>query len=628
MALVALPLAILLSLSVEALRARLTLSESELAKRTERMLAETRDEMDRALRATLEQRAAQALETAGPERYELEPDGKTLAHPASGYWAQKQDAPLPGIFGRQLDWGLRLTDPQAQVKAWDEMLTDWPTPREEAIVRFRRAVSLMQQGRAEAAEAELSRLVETAGRERDPGGIPLCLLAQLYLGRLHQSVGETFRAVGVLTQLERHLAARAWRLEGWQHTFYREQVDARLGALTPKITSSDERRYLARGRATNAQLARRIAWVGKLLREGLAAGPDWRARPVAGSGLIYHRRRPDGSIVLFHYPQQTVEGWLPSLLGRLGAARQARFVLTSAPDNRHLAAGPLLPGIQLEVDPWGLRATGETARQRVWLYAGSIGLALAMIAIGLITGYRFVCREVEAARSKEAFLASISHELKTPLTSIRIFAESMADGGVPEEKVQEYARRIDRESRRLGRLIEGVLDLAALERGQVTLSLRPLLAEQVFAEAMLLFEHRAAATRCGLELDPIGCELGIVADQDALVQVLLILLDNAAKYSPEGGRVLLAASADASGAICLRVEDEGPGIPESERTRVLGRFYRGSNVGTTPGLGLGLSIAATLVRAMHGQLEISAAAGGGTAAHVRLPAASDEESAG
>ncbi len=217
----------------------------------------------------------------------------------------------------------------------------------------------------------------------------------------------------------------------------------------------------------------------------------------------------------------------------------------------------------------------------------------------------------ELDRLKDEFLAMVSHELRTPLTSIRTFAEILNDSpDMPQEQRQHFLQIIVRESERLSRLIEEILDMARLESGRMTLSLQPCdlsrLCHQAIEAVTQLFEQRRI--HLSIEIPETACP--IIADPDRLQQVLINLLDNASKFAEESApKVSLKLITDkARFKVC--VEDNGPGIAEEEREKVFEKFHQielNQHVGQTSthrpkGTGLGLPISRGIINQLGGRL--------------------------
>jgi two-component system phosphate regulon sensor histidine kinase PhoR len=219
------------------------------------------------------------------------------------------------------------------------------------------------------------------------------------------------------------------------------------------------------------------------------------------------------------------------------------------------------------------------------------------------------------------FVANVSHELKTPLTAIRGFAETLASGEVPPEEMKSFSAVILKHAERLGNLIEDVLELSRIESRKGRLQPSPVdlcrVAETVASLMRSALEGRSLALELELEAGPEAW-----ADRRATEQILTNLLDNAAKYTDAGGRVTLRVGHDASDVI-LQVSDTGIGIPEEARSRIFERFYRVDRARSRDlgGTGLGLAIVKHLVQAMGGRIYVESQLGRGSTFSVRLPRA-------
>jgi signal transduction histidine kinase len=236
------------------------------------------------------------------------------------------------------------------------------------------------------------------------------------------------------------------------------------------------------------------------------------------------------------------------------------------------------------------------------------------------TAFNEMASEIERARgSEQAFLADISHELRTPLTSIQGFAQAIVDGEARGDAITHVAEIIHRESRRLVRMVEGLLQVARLESGAQSM------ASEDVAPALLLEGAVAAletqAKDAGVTFDIVGADTlpSVRGDPDKLAQLFLNVLDNAVKHSPRGATVEVRGSRD-DGAIVVRVQDAGSGLPQSAQTRLFQRFYRGDNAQRN-GAGLGLAIAQAIAQAHGGSIRASNVDGGGAEFAVRLPLA-------
>jgi two-component system phosphate regulon sensor histidine kinase PhoR len=219
------------------------------------------------------------------------------------------------------------------------------------------------------------------------------------------------------------------------------------------------------------------------------------------------------------------------------------------------------------------------------------------------------------------FVANVSHELKTPLTSIKGFVETLLSGALHDtKKAEQFLRRIDVNVERLHYLVSDLLSLARIESQGVEVALAPVDWRAVLRD--VLRRHRHAAEQKGLALSADEHSLVVMGDTEAMTQVLDNLVDNALQYTPAPGRVhVRLESRDGVGV--LSVEDTGVGIPKEDLERVFERFYRVDKARSRAvgGTGLGLSIVKHLVLAMHGQVTVESELGKGSRFKVEIPLA-------
>ncbi|MBI4769638.1 MAG: HAMP domain-containing histidine kinase, partial [Chloroflexi bacterium] len=235
--------------------------------------------------------------------------------------------------------------------------------------------------------------------------------------------------------------------------------------------------------------------------------------------------------------------------------------------------------------------------------------------------------QVQATQqAQHDFLANVSHELKTPLTSIQGFAQAILDGAAASpEALQRSASIIYDEADRMRRLVEGLLDLARLDAGLRTLNRAPLDLRLVLAAAVEKFSLRAKEKKVDLKGDLPPALPAMVGDADRLAQVFANLLDNALKHTPAGGSVVLAAS-PAPGGVEVSVKDTGPGIPPEDLQRIFERFYQvDKSRARSGGVGLGLTISKEIVEAHGGSLSAESVVGLGSKFIVRLPVARPDD---
>jgi signal transduction histidine kinase len=242
----------------------------------------------------------------------------------------------------------------------------------------------------------------------------------------------------------------------------------------------------------------------------------------------------------------------------------------------------------------------------------------------LATSFNRMARQVQATlQSQQDLVANVSHELKTPLTSIQGYSQALLDGTASDAAAQERAALIiHEEAGRMRRLVDELLDLARLEAGQVHLAREPVDMADLLRDCAARFSAVAEKSGCSLQLH-VSSTLPVMGDSDRLSQVLGNLVDNALKHSrdvQDGGRVLLGGECGEEWVSCS-VTDNGPGVPAEELARIFERFYQveKSRVRRGGGAGLGLAIAREIVEAHGGRIVAESVEGLGTRFTMELP---------
>ena len=273
-----------------------------------------------------------------------------------------------------------------------------------------------------------------------------------------------------------------------------------------------------------------------------------------------------------------------------------------------------------------LEAATDAARQRNLYHSSGalflIGVAFALVLVSARRARALAAQQVD-------FVAGVSHELNTPLQAIRSAGENLRTGVVRESTdVRGYGELIERESRRLTRLVEQVLQWAGIGRSPARnkvadINLGELLHSAVAESNWFLEEHGVELELGGLDDLP-----SIPGDRDALITAFMNLLHNAAKYGRDADgavRVRVDASCDAARRrVTIALTDRGPGIPKAEQSRIFDPFVRGraATEGTQPGSGLGLSLARNTIEEHGGSITLDSEPGR-TTFHVSLPANSE-----
>jgi signal transduction histidine kinase len=246
-------------------------------------------------------------------------------------------------------------------------------------------------------------------------------------------------------------------------------------------------------------------------------------------------------------------------------------------------------------------------------------LALWRVLEGFHRAQRKTYREIEQlSRLRSEFVSIVSHEFRTPLTGIQGFSEMMRDEELTMSRMREYAGDINKDARRLARLIADMLDLDRMESGRMTLSSEAVDLNRIVADSAAQFRLSAADHPIELDLDPGLRE--IVGDCDRLTQVVTNLLSNAIKYSPAGGPVELRTRRT-DGMVTLTIRDHGLGIPAEYLEKIFERYSRieTAETRTIKGTGLGLPIVRQIVHLSDGKVWATSEPGQGSVFHVQLP---------
>ena len=225
------------------------------------------------------------------------------------------------------------------------------------------------------------------------------------------------------------------------------------------------------------------------------------------------------------------------------------------------------------------------------------------------------------------FLSHISHELKSPLNTIRSYSEMLMDGSIDDpETRKEFFNVINEESCRLAKLIENLLDLSQLDSGSLRLQRARLRPDALLGELVRAAEPQARARDIVLDAKMAANLPTVFADKDLFGVAVNNLLSNALKYTPSGGRVTVRARGEAE-ALVVEVEDTGIGIPPAEQARIFEKFYRGASaeVRKQPGTGLGLALAQQIVGLHGGQLTLASQPGRGTTFRLQFPTGAREQ---
>lgn len=284
-------------------------------------------------------------------------------------------------------------------------------------------------------------------------------------------------------------------------------------------------------------------------------------------------------------------------------------------DLQHIAIGDELPG-------WTIGFHNNKPSGALFVLLGGVFTLILMAAI-LMAGSMLLLQAKRDQRDvalKTSFVSNVSHELKTPLTTIRMYAEMLADGLIDNpQKKTGYLTTLVTESERLTRLVNNVLDFSRLEQNKKTYQKTSIAIHDLVTTVVANQQLRLKQAELQTVFDFAATDIHVLSDRDAIEQVLLNLIDNTMKYASPG-KLLKFITKKVEQRLHLIVEDRGPGIAKRDRQRIFGTFQRlDHSLTTTAGCGLGLSISLRLIEDLGGSLHCEAAHPHGARFIIALP---------
>jgi signal transduction histidine kinase len=489
--------------------------------------------------------------------------------------------------------------------------------------QLRLARNLRKAGSLESALKIYDEMARSSDQGVSLSGVPAGLAARRALCSLLEELGRRAELQQEAQNLCDDLRGRRWRLDRASYLYYRDQAAQWLsqapGSDAEQQALADAVIWLWENRQAIAGVERGSAGRRSFRLHGTPVTVLWRqskeglAAVVAGPG--YQRSR-----------------WFDTLLGGADfsgvrvAIRDSDKALVYG--NEPVTGVPTTSRIASVTDlPWDIaivNADPETvlnqfAQRRRLMLMGLAMLALLVIAASYLIG-RAVSRELAAARLQSDFVSAVSHEFRTPLTSMRQFTEMLVeDESLPAEKRRTFYGAQERATRRLSRLVESLLDFGRMEAGARPYRLERVDAGRLIKATVEEFKQEANPANLAMECTVPGEGPAVKADREALAQALWNLLDNAVKYS--GDSPVVHIEVEAGNPVAIRVRDQGFGILPSERNRILRKFVRGSSAKAcgVKGTGIGLAMVKHIVDAHAGKVLVESEPGKGSTFTILLP---------
>lgn len=345
------------------------------------------------------------------------------------------------------------------------------------------------------------------------------------------------------------------------------------------------------------------------------------------------RHRGQSSTVLLLLSQTGVASFLAGYHKAFAASESAYRVLdasgqfvagTANPAGKPFVSADLpaaFPGWKVELYFQGGDVFDKAAHRQIAVYIWTAVLViLLMLVVGAIAT-QAVGKQIRLNSMKNNFIATVSHELKTPLASMRVLVDTLLEGRVRDQaQVTEYLRLTARENERLSRMIDNFLTFSRMERNKVAFALVNVPPAAIARDAVESVKTKYEAHDCHLTVDIADALPEVQADHDAMVTVLVNLLDNACKYTTTDKQIVLKIFAGAD-YVCFTVTDNGIGLARRHLRRIFDRFYQvdSSLARKAEGCGLGLSIVKFIVDAHKGTITVESKPGHGSAFTVTLP---------
>ncbi len=589
------------------------------AQRTQELLEQTADRASATLRRTLAESGERLGSWLAGEPYDRAPDGLLLyltesgmtAEPPSRLLYQPHPPSLPeapaDLFAvaeaREFHYG----EPSLAAGQYEELAASRiPAVAAGALLRLSRV--LRNSGQMQESQVRYAQLAKFAGVR--VAGAPADLVARKALCEVSRNQAEA-------QLLSRDLLAGRWQLTRGQFAYYWAEAARLTGgsdalpADAVAFTEAAAQIWLERQRDPDVR-GQKTVW-----QEGHPYFVMWRGGTERRAVLL---TGPDSILkqVFAGEPAFGGQAFLAAVDndGRTVAGRKEGSGRAAV----RAAAEYQLPWTLYVTGMQGLKEAGAVARER-YLMLGTLVMVLFLIA-GTYFIARAIRREMEVSRMQSEFVSAVSHEFRSPLTSMRQLSEIMALGRIPsEDRRQVYYETLVRETVRLQRLVEALLNFGRMEAGARQYRFEELDTASLVHRVAAEFESQASASGRHIELREPDDECRIEADPEAMSVALRNLLDNALKYSPDQPTVWVEWGVDHE-CVAIRVRDKGLGVQASERKAIFRKFVRGSAAaaGNVKGSGVGLAMVRHIVTAHGGEVMVESEPGQGSTFTLLLPA--------
>jgi signal transduction histidine kinase len=493
------------------------------------------------------------------------------------------------------------------------------------------------------------------------GGVPLGLAARLELSSLPMETGDTLMAIRTFLNLYRDLLNREWTLDKAQYDFFSQQIKEPIDDILSQASLAESLQpYNSVFEILKAEENNHRKITERLLTFQVDAGVDFKARVLLNSQELRSSARRftlesgDQAYLVSLLSQYTGNGshvneirglllnadylrdsLLRKVLQSNVNSEKTGWVVKGRDDKTILQSGNLPAGLisartnfEGGFPPWSVEVYQQNtalfdtfliSRRGIYFYV--FFLLAGILIFGLVLTNRTVSHELELSKMKSDFVSTVSHEFKSPLSSIRQLAEMLQSGRVPsEDRRQQYYDVLVEQSERLSLLVDNILDFSKIEEGRKKfdfeiVDIGPILLE-IISTIQDSIRHKDFVIKVEIEENLQST----MVDRAALAQAITNLVDNAIKYSGEARIILVRAFAE-NQYLVISVKDFGIGIRKEEIDKVYERFYRGGDAltRTVKGSGLGLTLVKQIVELHHGKVNAESEPGHGSTFSIRLP---------
>jgi signal transduction histidine kinase len=496
-----------------------------------------------------------------------------------------------------------------------------PAVRVGALTRMSRIFK--KQGRLEAALDIYRELSKPSYTEISVSGVPADLVARRAQCVTLEELDNHEVLQKEAFQLQEDLKAGRWHLDRSSYHYYHDQAtqwqDQEQESNDIKMAIAEAVFWLWQNKNDPGEMGKDSSSRRAFRFFGTPVVAIWQMSNNRMSAMV---AGPDYQKIQWFDPLRDsgLDGLKASIVGSAGVLIYGDEPMEEAPLTNRFATVTGLPW-DISVANDNLEAGLSQFVQRRRLMMMGLGmLALLVIAASYLIG-RAVSRELAAARLQSDFVSAVSHEFRTPLTSMRQFTEMLVeDENLPKEKRLTYHLAQERATSRLSRLVESLLDFGRMEAGAHPYRLERLDVGQLVKTVVDEFKKEADLNDLVIECAVPDDGPVVNGDSEALSQALWNLLDNAVKYS--GENPVVRVEVEAGSQVAIRVKDQGFGISSSERKRIIGKFVRGSSAKALgiKGTGIGLAMVKHIIDAHGGKLLIDSELGKGSTFTILLPA--------